>query len=119
MRKKNPLTEGDLQNPACLKINMTTEQFAYWLQGFSEVTGNCPTEEQWMIIKDHLNLVFNKVTPNYNTRIIPNYTSPTSPITPITPSYTTPPNWISCGIVYQNSIKNINTNPLATNIKIC
>ena len=43
---------------------MTPENFAYWLQGFSEICGQTPSEEQWEIIKDHLNLVFNKVTPN-------------------------------------------------------
>ncbi len=43
---------------------MTPENFAYWLQGFSEICGQTPSKEQWEIIKDHLNLVFNKVTPN-------------------------------------------------------
>lgn len=43
---------------------MTTEQFAYWLQGYSEICGKTPTKEQWVIIQDHLGEVFNKVTPN-------------------------------------------------------
>lgn len=46
---------------------MTTKQFAYWLQGFFEI--NDPqtiNKEQTQIIKDHLNLVFDKVTPNRN-----------------------------------------------------
>lgn len=43
---------------------MTPENFTYWLQGFSEICGQTPSKEQWEIIKDHLNLVFNKVTPN-------------------------------------------------------
>lgn len=43
---------------------MTPEQFAYWLQGYAEIGGPTPTPEQWQIIKDHLALVFNKVTPN-------------------------------------------------------
>lgn len=33
---------------------MTPEQFAYWLQGFAEVTQRAPTEQEWKIIKDHL-----------------------------------------------------------------
>ena len=41
---------------------MTAEQFAYWLQGFAELTDGEPTPEQWASIKEHLNLVFNKVT---------------------------------------------------------
>ena len=44
---------------------MTTEQFTYWLQGFAEINNTAPTEEQWKIIKDHLQLVFTKVTPVY------------------------------------------------------
>jgi hypothetical protein len=44
---------------------MTSEQFVYWLQGFSELNTNPPTPEQWEIIQDHLGLVFKKVTPNY------------------------------------------------------
>jgi hypothetical protein len=43
---------------------MTTENFCYWLQGFAEVNRKAPTGEQWEIIKDHLSLVFNKVTPD-------------------------------------------------------
>lgn len=44
---------------------MTPENFAYWLQGFSEICGETPTPEQWKIIQDHLNLVFRKETPVY------------------------------------------------------
>lgn len=44
---------------------MTAEQFAYWLQGFSEITSKVPTDVQWKIIQDHLQLVFKKVTPVY------------------------------------------------------
>lgn len=36
--------------------------FAYWLQGYVEMGGQCPTEYQWKMIKEHLALVFNKVT---------------------------------------------------------
>lgn len=38
-------------------------QFAYWLQGFSELTEGQPTPEQWQSIKEHLATVFRKVTP--------------------------------------------------------
>ena len=45
---------------------MTPEHFSYWLQGFFELTGsNTLTEEQVKIIKDHIQLVFHKATPNY------------------------------------------------------
>jgi hypothetical protein len=45
---------------------MTNEQFCFWLQGFIEI-GNpeALTKEQVQIIKDHLQLVFTKVTPSY------------------------------------------------------
>lgn len=42
---------------------MNTEQFAYWLQGFAELTPTAPTQEQWDSIRDHLATVFVKVTP--------------------------------------------------------
>lgn len=44
---------------------MTPEQFAYWLQGFAELTDSQaqPSPAQWQAIKDHLDTVFNKVTP--------------------------------------------------------
>jgi hypothetical protein len=42
---------------------MDALQFAYWLQGFSEIHGNPPTDAQWKVIQDHLALVFSKVTP--------------------------------------------------------
>lgn len=44
---------------------MTPEQFTYWLQGFVELTNTKTiSEQQWQAIKDHLSLVFNKVTPD-------------------------------------------------------
>lgn len=43
---------------------MTAEQFAYWLQGYAELTGDQPpSAEQWASIREHLQLVFKKVTP--------------------------------------------------------
>lgn len=50
---------------------MTPEQFAYWLQGFVELNGSLPSETQWLQIKDHLKLVFEKRTPSH-----PAYQSP-------------------------------------------
>lgn len=44
---------------------MTTDQFAYWLQGYFEISGSSSlSDTQVQIIKDHLDLVFKKVTPN-------------------------------------------------------
>lgn len=42
---------------------MTPEQFCYWLQGYSEVSGRRPSAEEWQVIRDHLAEVFDKVTP--------------------------------------------------------
>lgn len=43
---------------------MTEQQFCYWLQGFAELSGDCPpTPEQWKSIREHLALCFKKVTP--------------------------------------------------------
>lgn len=49
---------------------MTSEQFAYWLQGFVELSGQIPTEAQWGSIKEHLKTVFEKVTPPVQTSSI-------------------------------------------------
>ena len=45
---------------------MTPEQFIYWLQGHVELLENDkpPSKKQWQIIRDHLNLVFFKQTPD-------------------------------------------------------
>jgi hypothetical protein len=44
---------------------MSPEQFTYWLRGFFEISDtNNLSEKQVQIIRDHLNLVFNKVTPD-------------------------------------------------------
>jgi len=42
---------------------MNAQEFCYWLQGYVEMGGEAPTSEQWDMIKSHLQLVFNKVTP--------------------------------------------------------
>jgi len=42
---------------------MNSEQFTYWLQGFCELSGDTmPTQEQWDVIREHLNTVFYKTT---------------------------------------------------------
>lgn len=46
---------------------MNEREFCYWLQGFFELSGEDVVDlsaEQVQIIKDHLSLVFKKVTPN-------------------------------------------------------
>jgi len=56
---------------------MTEKDFVYWLQGFFEIqdasnqtnSGEL-NNKQVKIIRDHLALVFNKVTPNYPLDIV-------------------------------------------------
>jgi hypothetical protein len=43
------------------------QAFAYWLQGFVELNGELPTQAQWDSIVKHLNLVFDKITPEVKT----------------------------------------------------
>ena len=46
---------------------MTAEQFCYWLQGYMEMSeAEKLDEKQVKIMKDHLALVFDKVTPDYD-----------------------------------------------------
>ena len=53
---------------------MTAESFAIWLNGFLELANpKTLTEKQIQIIKDHLALVFTKVTP-YRDKEEENYT---------------------------------------------
>ncbi len=49
---------------------MTPENFAYWLQGFTELNPSMeqPTAEQWKSITEHLKTVFVKVTPEFQIR---------------------------------------------------
>lgn len=63
---------------------MTPENFVYWLQGYVELCGSREiTHEQWVSIKQHLNLVLNKVTPGGLT--YPNAPGLTFPNYPYTP----------------------------------
>lgn len=46
---------------------MSPETFVYWLQGFVELTEtDSISDKQWLVIKDHLKLVFDKKTPDRN-----------------------------------------------------
>jgi hypothetical protein len=46
---------------------LSPESFSYWLQGYFEISNsNELTPQQVQIIKDHLQEVFHKVTPNRN-----------------------------------------------------
>lgn len=42
---------------------MTPEQFAYWFQGFAELSATPPTQKQWDSMREHVATVFKKVTP--------------------------------------------------------
>lgn len=42
---------------------MTPEQFCYWLQGRAELVQQTPTDAEWKSIVEHLETVFEKVTP--------------------------------------------------------
>lgn len=62
---------------------MTPEQFTYWLQGimeFRDVTSGF-TPEQAVMIQEHLNTVFDKITPDWKEteRILASLTPQTIP----------------------------------------
>lgn len=63
---------------------MTDKEFCYWLQGFVELGGEAPTKEQWDSIKEHLALVFTKVTTPYPS---PNPYKVTDVKTAVPPNY--------------------------------
>lgn len=51
---------------------MSPENFVYWLNGFVELTGEKPSDEQWKSIKYHLGLAMTKITPVViNQKILP------------------------------------------------
>lgn len=59
---------------------MTSEQFAYWLQGFAELNEGPPSPEQWTSIREHLALVFEKRTlPTPYAGLMPGVASPVGP----------------------------------------
>ena len=66
------------------------DHFCLWLLGWFEYAQpNKVTETQWAVIKDHLQLVFDKVTPNRGNPI--NVDPPAGPIWWQTPPDFTPP----------------------------
>lgn len=55
----------------------SAQDFVYWLQGFVEIAdSDTISEKQWLIIKDHLKLVFDKNTPDRNIEFKPSITFP-------------------------------------------
>lgn len=53
---------------------MDSEKFVYWLQGFVELSdSDTISEKQWLVIKDHLKLVFDKKTPDRSEYKNPSY----------------------------------------------
>lgn len=50
---------------------MTAEQFAYWFQGFAELSETPPTQAQWDSMREHVATVFKKVTPPVSINIGP------------------------------------------------
>lgn len=57
----------------------TPQDFCLWLQGFVELQNtDSVSDNQWLIIKDHLKLVFDKVTPDRSIEIKPSITFPNS-----------------------------------------
>lgn len=41
---------------------MTPEQFCYWMNGYVDLNGDTPNEDQWAVIVEHLQTVFKKTT---------------------------------------------------------
>jgi hypothetical protein len=49
---------------------MNAQDFCYWLHGFTELTrGQTPDPDQWKAIREHLDLVFKKVTPAVESKV--------------------------------------------------
>lgn len=48
---------------------MTPEQFVYWLQGFSEISGGAPTDEQWGLIQSKLSEVMDRLSAEQATEL--------------------------------------------------
>ncbi|ATN92823.1 hypothetical protein QGX11_gp060 [Pseudomonas phage PPSC2] len=77
---------------------MTQDQFVYWLQGFVELTETeQPSKAQWAAIKDHLKLVFTKVTPDLGKPLqgpTPPVPFPGYPPLPAERVFPLKPNWL-------------------------
>lgn len=59
---------------------MEHKEFCYWLQGHCELNPDTPpTQEQWKMIQDHLQLTFNKVTPSMD-KILKELNEPFKPL---------------------------------------
>ncbi|MNR16057.1 hypothetical protein D3C85_1326270 [compost metagenome] len=58
---------------------MNEQTFCFWLQGFVELSDtDTISEKQWLMIKDHLKLVFDKKTPDRtldNKYVVPDRTA--------------------------------------------
>jgi hypothetical protein len=51
-------------------MQMTPEQFCYWLQGRAELQPDtAPTEAEWKMVREHLQTVFVKVTPQIGVQV--------------------------------------------------
>lgn len=64
---------------------MNANDFAFWLNGFVELNkGKMPDDDQWKSIKEHLQLVFTKVTPPVGHKFP--FTDPwNNPVKPVLP----------------------------------
>ena len=63
--KNNKINDIEINDVKTKSGKIDPINFCYWLQGFFELTNQKTlTEKQFLIIKDHLQLVFNKVTPD-------------------------------------------------------
>lgn len=65
---------------------MTEQEFCRWLKGFVELSEvSMISEKQWNVIKDHLNLVYTKLTPVYSPVPMPHKEFKPWPIPKYTP----------------------------------
>lgn len=90
MPPSSPVNVGTVKlaakHPPTKPVSMTSEQFVFWLQGFFEMTNSRTiSEQQTTMIRDHLALVFDKVTPYRGAEVEiaqpnPVIDGPTSPV---------------------------------------
>jgi len=83
---------------------MTPEQFVYWLQGFNEIRDKEAvglSEYQWEVVREHLQTVFHKVTPERDRIKLPDIVpNPYPPIPPALPYDTgTQPHWTNPTVI--------------------